>query len=160
MFEIVKDVLIVGIAATLTLDIVQQLMRLIMKWPISNWAIIGRWAAYLPEGRFVHKTIGKTPPVKHELALGWLVHYGVGIAYGAIYLFLVYAVFGTGPGFVPAMLFGILSVSVTWFMMEPILGAGNMGANTPDPTATRIQDFGSHFGFGLGLYFGGLLIGG
>ena len=160
MFDIVKDVLIVGIAATLTLDIVQQLMRLIMKWPITNWGIIGRWAAYLPEGRFVHKTIGKTPPVKNEMALGWLVHYGVGISYGAIYLFLVYVLLGTGPGFVPAMAFGILSVSVTWFMMEPILGAGPMGANTPDPTVTRMHDFCSHLGFGFGLYFGGLLIGG
>ena len=158
MFGIIKDVLIVGVAATLTLDVVQQLMRLVLKWPITNWGIIGRWAAYLPEGRFVHKTIGKTPPVKNEMLLGWIVHYGVGISYGAIYLFLVYVVFGTGPGFVPAMVFGIVSVSVTWFMMEPILGAGVMGAGMPDPTVTRIHDFCSHLGFGLGLYFGGLLI--
>ena len=158
MFGIIKDVLIVGVAATLTLDVVQQLMRLVLKWPITNWGIIGRWAAYLPEGRFVHKTIGKTPPVKNEMLLGWIVHYGVGIGYGAIYLFLVYVVFGTGPGFVPAMVFGIVSVSVTWFMMEPILGARVMGAGTPDPTVTRIHDFCSHLGFGLGLYLGGLLI--
>lgn len=158
IFDIVKEVLIVGVVATLTLDIVQQLMKLICKWPITNWGIIGRWAAYLPEGRFVHKTIGKTPPVKNEMALGWLVHYSVGIAYGAIYLFLVYMIFGTGPGFWPAMIFGVVSVSVTWFMMEPILGAGAMGANAPDPTVTRLHDLGSHLGFGLGLYLGGLLI--
>ena len=58
------------------------------------------------------------------------------------------------------MIFGLGSVAVTWFMMEPILGAGVMGANTPDPMVTRLHDLGSHFGFGLGLYLGGLLIGG
>ena len=154
----ILNVLIVGIVATLTLDIVQQLMKLILKWPVTNWAIIGRWAAHLPEGQFVNRSIGTTPPVKNELALGWLVHYGVGITYGAIYLFLVYVVFGTGLSFVPAMAFGILSVAVTWFMMEPNLGAGVMGGNTSEPKVTRMHDFASHLGFGLGLYFGGLLI--
>lgn len=152
------DFLIVGIVATLALDVGQQLMRLIAKWPVTNWAIIGRWAAGLPQGRFVNKAIGTSPPAKNELALGWLVHYGVGIAYGAIYLFLVYVILGAGPGLGPAMAFGIVSVAVTWFMMEPILGAGAMGANTPDPTLTRLHDLGSHLSFGLGLYLGGLLI--
>ena len=154
------DFLIVGVVATLMLDIVQQLMKLAFGWPTTNWGIIGRWAAGLPQEQFVNQQIGKSPPVKNELTLGWLVHYGVGIAYGAIYLFLVYVVFGTTPGFVPAMIFGLGSVAVTWFMMEPILGAGVMGANTPNPMVTRLHDLGSHFGFGLGLYLGGLLIGG
>jgi Protein of unknown function (DUF2938) len=153
------DFLIVGVAATLMLDVLQQLMKLIFGWPASNWGIIGRWAAGLPQGKFVNTEIGKSPAVENEQALGWLVHYGVGIAYGAIYLFLVYVVFGTTPGFVPAMIFGLGSILVTWFMMEPALGAGVMGANTPDPTVTRLHDLGSHFGFGLGLYLGGLLIG-
>ena len=154
------DFLIVGVAATLMLDIVQQLMKLAFGWPATNWGIIGRWAAGLPQGQFVNQHIGESPPVNNELTLGWLVHYGVGIAYGAIYLFLVYVVFGTTPGFVPAMIFGLGSVVVTWFMMEPILGAGAMGANTPNPMVTRLHDLGSHFGFGLGLYVGGLIIGG
>ena len=111
------DFLIVGVVATLMLDIVQQLMKLAFGWPTTNWGIIGRWAAGLPQGQFVNQQIGKSPPVKNELTLGWLVHYGVGIAYGAIYLFLVYVVFGTTPGFVPAMIFGLGSVAVTWFMM-------------------------------------------
>jgi hypothetical protein len=152
------DILIVGIAATLTLDIVQQLMKLLLNWPATNWAIIGRWAAGVAQGKFVNHAIGSSPQVDNELALGWLVHYGVGIAYGAIYLFLVYVILGTGPAYVPAMAFGIVSVAVTWFMMEPILGAGVMAANVDDPQAKRLQDFGSHLGFGLGLYLGGLLI--
>lgn len=153
------DFLIVGVAATVMLDAMQLLMKQIFGWPATNWGIIGRWAAGLPKGKLVNTEIGKSPQVENELTLGWLVHYGVGIAYGAIYLFLVYQVFGTTPGFVSAMIFGLGSVAVTWFMMEPILGAGVMGANTPDPMVTRLHDLGSHLGFGLGLYLGGLLIG-
>jgi len=152
------DSLIVGIAATLTLDLAQQLMKLVLGWPATNWAIIGRWAAGVAQGQFVNHAIGSSPQVYNELTIGWLVHYGVGIAYGAIYLFLAYVILGTGPGFVPAMAFGILSVAVTWFMMEPILGAGVMATNTDNPNVKRMHDLGSHAGFGLGLYLGGLLI--
>ena len=154
----ILSILIVGVAATLMLDIVQQLMRLLLGWPVTNWAIIGRWAAHLPQGQFVNHSVGTLPPVKNELGLGWLVHYGVGITYGAIYLFLVYVVFGTSPSFISAMTFGLVSVAVTWFVMEPILGAGFMGSNTPRPNITRMHDLASHLGFGFGLYLGGLLI--
>ncbi|WP_449393249.1 DUF2938 family protein [Eoetvoesiella caeni] len=35
-------------------------------------------------GRFVHENIGAASPIRAELALGWIVHYVTGIAYGLI----------------------------------------------------------------------------
>jgi len=150
----ILEILIVGVIATACLDIGQQIYRLLTGMPITDWGMIGRWAAYLPKGQVVHENIGKTPPVAGERPLGWAVHYAVGIGYAVVYLVLMWFILGIEPGFVPAMVFGALSVSVTWFVMEPILGAGVMAAKTPKPPAAMAQDFASHLSFGFGLFLG------
>lgn len=147
-------IIIVGVVATATLDVWQQIYRMLTGMPITNWAMIGRWAAYIPKGQLVHEDIGKTPAVPNEATLGWIVHYAVGIGYAIVYLLLMWFVFQSPPGFVSAMIFGAISVSVTWFVMEPILGAGMMASKTPKPSAVMIQDFTSHLSFGLGLFLG------
>ena len=63
-------------------------------------------------------------------------------------------ILGIEPGFVSAMVFGAVSVSVTWFVMEPILGAGPMASKTPKPAAVAVHDFASHLSFGFGLFLG------
>jgi len=152
------DILVVGIAATLAMDIWQRIANLIFGIPPSNWGLIGRWAAYLPEGQVYHESIVDTPSVANENLIGWLVHYGVGITYGAIYLFLVYYVLGTGPGFFTAMGFALAALVVTWFFMEPALGAGMMAKNLPKTNEVRLYDISCHMSFGLGLFLGTLLI--
>ena len=133
---IVIEVIVIGVVAAAVLDIWQQIYRILFGTPITNWGMIGRWAAYIPKGQLVHENIGKTPAVPHEMALGWVVHYLVGIGYAVVYLFLMDVVIGTPPGFVSAMIFGIVSVSVTWFIIEPMLGAGFMASKTPNQPAT------------------------
>jgi Protein of unknown function (DUF2938) len=148
------EIIIVGVVATLALDIWQQIYRLLFGTAITDWAIIGRWAAYLPRGQLVHENIGETTPVAHELALGWVVHYAVGIGYAVVYLFLMWFVFASPPDFKSAMIFGAISVAVTWFAMEPVLGAGVMASKTPRPPAAMAHDFTSHLSFGFGLFLG------
>lgn len=155
---IILDILVVGVAGAISMDIGQQLMKLVLKWPITNWAMIGRWAGYLTKGKLVHQDIGAETPIEHELALGWVVHYIVSISYGAIYLFLARVVFDIDLGFVPAIVFALAIVLITWFVIQPMLGAGTAGANTPNPTVTRLHDLASHTFYGIGLGIGGLLI--
>lgn len=155
---IVLQGLLVGFLGNIGMDLGQQLMRIGLKWPITNWGIIGRWAAYLPKGKLIHTDIGESPPVANEMALGWVVHYIVGPVYGIVYLVLVDWVFDGTPGFWWAMGFAIAILVVTWFVVQPGLGAGFAASNTPDPWVTRFHDLGSHVAYGLGLWVGGLLI--
>ncbi|MCP4383154.1 MAG: DUF2938 domain-containing protein [Hyphomicrobiales bacterium] len=150
----IVEIIVVGVIATACLDIWQQIYRLLFGTPITNWAMIGRWAAYIPKGQLVHENIGKTPAVANEEALGWAVHYIVGIGYAVVYLVLMWFIIQAEPGFVSAMIFGAVSVAVTWFAMEPILGAGVMASKTPKPTAAMAHDFTSHLSFGFGLFLG------
>jgi len=152
------DFLVVGIAATLTMDIWQRIANALFGIPPSNWAMIGRWASYLPKGQVYHNTIADTPAVPNENTIGWIVHYGVGITYGAIYLFLVYYVLGTGPSLFSALGFSLAAVMVTWFFMEPALGLGMMADKLPKSNEVRAYDLSCHTAFGIGLWLGSLLI--
>lgn len=151
-------VLVVGVIATITLDLWQQILRLVFGIPITDWAMIGRWVGHFRDGQFVHRDIGKATPVAHERALGWLVHYVVGIGYAVVYLLLMAFVFRSPPDLPSALAFAAVSVVVTWFFMEPILGAGVMASRTPKPAVVRAQDLTSHLSLGVGLYVGQLLV--
>ncbi|WP_421724662.1 DUF2938 family protein [Bauldia sp.] len=150
---IILEMIVVGVIATVILDIWQQVFRLLTGLPITNWAMVGRWAAYIPKGQLAHKNIGETPAVANEATIGWIVHYVVGVGYAVVYLILL-LILGIEPGFAPAIIFGAISVSVTWFVMEPILGAGVMASHLPKHGLVRVQDFTSHLSFGFGLFLG------
>jgi hypothetical protein len=156
---VILQTLITGIIATATLDVWQQIYRLLFGTPVTDWAMIGRWVGHIPEGQFVQPDIGKAPPVANERVLGWVVHYIVGTGYAVVYLLLMRFIVGAPPGFVSALVFGAVSVAVTWFFMEPILGAGFMGSKIPHQAGAMAHDFTSHLSLGVGLYFGTLAAG-
>ncbi|MFG1344313.1 DUF2938 family protein [Xanthobacter autotrophicus DSM 431] len=150
------EILVVGLIGTAVLDIWQRIYERIAGLPPSNWGMIGRWVGHFPEGEFTQPDIGKAAPVPNEVPLGWLVHYVVGIGYAAVYLILMRFVFHAPPSLASALLFGALSVSVTWFVMEPVLGAGALASRVPADIRTRVmaQDFTSHLSIGFGIWLG------
>jgi hypothetical protein len=155
----ILQILITGIVATATLDIWQQIYRLAFGTPITDWAMIGRWVGHIPDGRFVQPDIGNAPPIANERMLGWIVHYFVGIGYAVVYLLLMRFVVGSPPSFISPLVFGAVSVVVTWFFMEPILGAGVMGSKIPGQAGAMVHDFTSHLSLGVGLFIGNRVAG-
>ncbi len=151
---IVLPIVIAGVVATAVLDLWQQIVQLAFGAPITNWAMIGRWVGHFPQGRFVQRDIGKAAPVEGERALGWGVHYVVGVGYAFVYFLGMRFVFAAPPSLPSALVFGAVSVCVTWFVMEPMLGAGVLGANIPGRRVALAHDFTSHLSMGLGLYVG------
>ncbi len=151
------EMFVVGVTGNLTLDLWQQIFRLLFNMPITNWAMIARWIGNMRSGRIAWRDIAHAPPVANETAWGWVAHYLIGPGLGALYVLVVRDVFAQPLTFVSALLFGVLSVSLTWFVVEPLLGAGIAASKTPHPTAVRAQDFSSHVAFGIGLYLGALL---
>src|SRR5262245_30172448 len=73
-------IVLIGIGATAVMDLWLLALRR-FGVPTLSFAFIGRWAGHLARGRFFHAAIGRAAPVRGELALGWLVHYGVGVAF-------------------------------------------------------------------------------
>ncbi len=145
---------VIGIVATLVMDVGQRLLHAIADLPPANWGLIGRWVSGFPRGVFVHRPITATAPVRGEIAIGWIFHYLVGIAYAAVYVVTMRLGAGSGPSLISALAVAIALLVVPWFVMQPALGLGFMAARTPNPGATRIINVSVHTVFGLGLYLG------
>ena len=79
----------------------------------GSFALIGRWVAHMAGGRFSHASIAKAEPVSSELAIGWVTHYTVGIAFAAVLVALQGAGWVQQPTFVPAFLTGVATLLTT-----------------------------------------------
>ena len=158
MFEFIWRSVVLGVAATALLDLWALFLQRAFGIPPANWAMVGRWVGHLPEGRLVHDDIGKAASVANELAIGWIFHYAVGIAFAAALL----AVWGLGwarmPTLVPALIVGYVTIGCGWFILQPGMGAGIAASKRPNAMQIRLLNVLGHTVFGLGLYGAGLLL--
>lgn len=159
MFTIQEAVAIVliGVGATVVLDLwLVALKRLGV--PTGSFALIGRWVAHMARGRFSHASIAKAEPVSSELAVGWVTHYAVGIAFAAALV----AMQGSGwleqPTFMPAFLTGVATVVMPLFVMQPAMGSGFAASKTPTPLKNCARSVANHAVFGVGMYLAAIAI--
>lgn len=146
-----------GVFATVVLDFWQRVLFAVSGIPPANWALIGRWFAHLPRGRFIHRPIGDSEAVPGELALGWAMHYLVGLAYGFVYVGLMVYGLDRPPSLLNGAVFGAASVVIPWFILQPGLGIGVMGRLAPNPWVPRLNALSSHILYGVALFTGAAL---
>ena len=151
---------VAGLFATAVLDIWQRLVHAATGIPPANWGLIGRWFAWLPRGRLVHTPIGDTAAVQGELALGWAMHYLVGLAYGFAYVGLIVYGLERQPSLLNGLVFGACSVVIPWFILQPGLGIGVMGRKTPRPAIPILNALSNHLVYGVALFAGAWLAAG
>ena len=143
----------IGIAGTAVMDLwLLALARLGV--PTTDWRLVGRWVASFRRGRFAHASIAQAPAARFEHALGWLTHYAVGIAYAWMLVAFTGAQWVRQPAVLPALAFGLASVVMPLFVMQPAMGAGFAAAKTATPWRNRLRALANHGLFGLGLYLG------
>ena len=104
----------IGLGATLAMDLWAVIQHRIWNLPLPNWAMPGRWFAHLFHGRVFHQDIGQAKEIPNELALGWLFHYGVGVAYGMVFLLIVGAEWLMQPDFLSAWIFALVTIAAGW----------------------------------------------
>ena len=149
--SLIGTVALIGIGATAVMDAWLMLLSR-LGVPTTSFAMVGRWVGNMRRGQFAHVAIAKAPLVRHELSLGWLTHYVIGIAYAA----LLVAVQGTDwleqPTFLPALAVGAATVAAPWFVMQPAIGSGFLASKTPSPLKNSLRNLANHAVFGVGLY--------
>ncbi len=91
-------------------------------------------------------------PIAHDLRLGWLTHYAVGIAYAGLLGAVLVFHWARAPTPLPALAVGLLTVVVPLFVMQPAMGQGFAAARTPSPMKNCIRSVANHAAFGLGLF--------
>ncbi|EHP38114.1 hypothetical protein OR16_39189 [Cupriavidus basilensis OR16] len=150
-----KCAFLIGAGATLVMDIWATARKRLLGISPLDYALVGRWLAYLARGRFRHDPIGASAPVKGERLSGWIAHYLIGIVFAAALLALWGLDWARHPTLGPALLVGIGSVAAPFFVMQPGMGAGVAASRTPHPAAARLHSLVTHGIFGLGLYGAG-----
>ena len=149
--------LAIGAGATLVMDLWGLVRQRVFGIAAMDYALVGRWLAYLARGRFRHDAIKATPPVRRERLLGWVAHYLIGIGFAALLLAIWGLQWMRFPTLAPALIVGIGSVAAPFLLLQPGMGAGIAASRTPCPAAARIQSVLTHTMFGLGLYGAGWL---
>ena len=147
----VWPVLAMGIGATLVIDLWATLLKHGFGIMPTNWAIVGRWFAGIPRGRFRLQLGSSVNPVRYELQLGWIAHYAVGICYAFAYVTILH-IASSPVSLSTALAFGLVTVLAPWLVLMPGLGKGWFAAATPQPALTRLLNIVVHLIFGAALY--------
>jgi hypothetical protein len=146
---------IIGAGATAATDLWAIARKRLLGAPPPNFALVGRWIAYFPRGRFRHDSIAASPPVEGERLIGWFAHYAIGMTFAAMLLATWGVEWVRHPSLAPALAVGIATVAAPFLLMQPGMGAGVAASRTPRPAAARVQSLVTHTVFGLGLYAAG-----
>ncbi|MBL8102881.1 MAG: DUF2938 domain-containing protein [Anaerolineales bacterium] len=150
--------IIIGLGATLTTDLWALFLKHFFRITAPNYCLVGRWLLYMPEGIFRHSSITSTPQKSAECMVGWIGHYMIGVTFAIAFV----AIVGNGwlqhPTLIPAVLFGIVTVLMPFFIMQPAFGFGLASSKTSNPTQARLRSLMNHTSFGIGLYLFGLLL--
>ena len=142
----------VGIAATLFIDLYAFLLAKVFKIPSLNFCLVGRWGLGLLDGKFMHQNIAASPVKHFECVFGWCVHYFIGVLFSFLFILLVGIAWLEQPTLIAACIFGLASVSMPFFVMQPALGMGIMATKTAKPLQARLKSAVTHLLFGVGIY--------
>jgi len=148
---------LIGVIATLLTDGWAWLLRR-AGLPTLDYALVGRWLAHMPKGRWWHNPIQRSTAMGHERLLGWLAHYVLGVGFALLLALWVGAAWLQQPTLWPALVFGLASVVVPWCVMQPAFGAGIAASRMPKPWRARLQSLSTHSVFGAGLFVGAWLL--
>jgi hypothetical protein len=82
----------------------------------------------------------------------------IGITFATVFIVFAGKDWLLHPTLIPAVVFGLVTVSMPFFVMQPAFGLGVAASKTSNPMQSRIRSLINHLVFGIGLYLSGLLI--
>ena len=149
--EAISRILLIGIGATLTMDLWAWILRKV-GIPSLNFAFLGRWIGHLRHGRWGHANIARSAPVCGERILGWSAHYAIGISFAALLVSTFGMEWARTPSLLPALAIGIVTVLALLFVLQPALGSGIASSMPPTPVFNCVKSVVTPVVYGVGLY--------
>jgi hypothetical protein len=147
--ELVLRVALIGIGATLILDLWSFTLKTIFGVPFPNYTMVGRWIGHFPHGRFAHQSVIDAPHVAGEHFIGWIAHYGIGVSYAGLLIAFAGADW---------LIVGVATVAAPFFIMQPAMGSGIASSKAPKPNVARVRSLAAHTAFGFGLYLSASIV--
>ena len=150
--------ILIGLGATLTTDLWALFLKRVFKIAAPNYCLVGRWLRYMPEGIFKHSNIASAQQKSAECTVGWIAHYMIGVTFAIAFVGLAGDNWLQHPTLFPELLFGVVTVLMPFFIMQPAFGLGLAASKTANPAQARLRSLMNHTSFGVGLYLFALLV--
>jgi hypothetical protein len=115
--------------------------------------MLGRWSLGMLRGKFVHQDIHESPALPGENTAGWIFHYLTGVVVAWFYplFMLILGLSMSPPQMWSAVLFGLCTSVLPWFMVYPAFGKGWFGSKAPKAARPILTSIVSHTFYGLGI---------
>ncbi|MDO3665960.1 DUF2938 domain-containing protein [Acinetobacter higginsii] len=155
--ELLFQILCLGVGATIMMDLWLLLLKR-LHLPSLNFGFLGRWVGWIFRGKFIHASIAQSLAIRQEYALGWLAHYSVGILFAFSFVLIVGETWLLQPQFTSALIFGVITALIPFFVMQPAMGAGIASTKTTQPLQNCLRSLMNHTIFGCGLYLSAQLL--
>jgi hypothetical protein len=150
--RVVVGAMIMGIGATLVMDLWNLLLKRTFSIPSLNYCLLGRWVRHIPGGTLRHANITAAAEKPFECTVGRVAHYTIGVVLALVFVVITSDDWLARPTLLPALLYGIGTVVLPYFIMQPSFGLGIAASRTPNPTQARLKSLATHTVFGVGLY--------
>jgi hypothetical protein len=146
------ELTLIGLGATFFIDIWALWLRRAFQVRSLDYCLLGRWILHMPRGIIVHESIAAARSLPRECVAGWGAHYTIGVAFALCFGFLAPEGWLQRPTLLPALTFGIATVVVPFFTLQPAFGLGVAASRTPNPSLARLKSLTTHAVFGAGLF--------
>ncbi|MFC1610431.1 DUF2938 family protein [Myxococcota bacterium] len=143
----------VGVAATLTMDVLGSASRRVGLAAGAKGQWVGRWYLGILRGQFTHSDIAAAPEQAGEKKAALVGHYLIGIALAVFYV-VGAGWMGVSPGvFLVALGYGLATCVFPWFLVFPALGFGLFGLRGPPELRLFTSSLVNHLSYGFGLWW-------
>ncbi len=149
------DTIVTGVAAgvlgTIVMDSLNHLFSrtgMILKIDVG---MIGRMSAGWARGRFCYGHPSEMVKVAHELLLGCISHYAIGVALALFYTIGWDLLVGGPASPAWALIYGIATTVASLFFVLPSMGLGVCGRRSPDGFKSALSPLANHSFFGVGM---------
>jgi hypothetical protein len=156
--RVLADAILIGVGATVLIDLWAMLLRRVFSIRSLDYCLLGRWVLHIPRGIVKHGNITTAARQPHECPVGWTTHYLIGTGFAVVFVLLVSESWLAQPTLLPALAFGVATVVVPFFTMQPSFGLGIAASKTPHPNQARLKSLMTHTVFGVGLYLSAALL--
>jgi len=156
--ELLIGTVVVGLGATLVMDLWAVLLKRAFSLGSANYCLVGRWLRHMSGGVFRHASIAAAAQRPGECAVGWIAHYAIGALFALALVALATPQWLRSPTLMPALIFGIVTVAIPFLVMHPSFGLGLASSKAPSPMQARLRSLMSHAVFGVGLYVSALVV--
>lgn len=143
----------VGVAATVTMDVLGSVARRAGLVAGAKGTWVGRWYLGMARGRFVHANIAESPELPGEQRAALVGHYVIGIVLAVIYVIGAGFIGVTSSSFWLAMGYGLATCVFPWFLVYPALGFGVFGRKANAEMKPFSSSVLNHLFYGFGLWW-------